>query len=272
MTSLPLSIQRQGQENKKFKLKLSENPWPCDCSILNFKMFLIEQKTQVLDMDEIKCIFSNKSMSSEISMKMSYFDLCAFFQNKSYIIIIVVSFVVIIISISDFVFYYRHKLHVLSILNMHCNACYIFLYGQRIEDDKLYDAFISYGSADREVALAILEQLEQKPPYFNFCLHQRNWAPGYFITSNIINSVRNSRKTLIILSETFVKSEWFHIQFQAAFHQALEDKKDRLVMVVKGKLPNMAELEQDAQYTLFSETYLRWGREMVLGKTPKCSP
>lgn len=82
--------------------------------------------------------------------------------------------------------------------------------------------------------------------------------PGRYITNNIILSVQNSRKTLIILSQEFLKSEWFYLEFQAAYRQTLQDKKDRLIIVLSGNLPDMNDLDEDVRYVISWKTYLVW--------------
>ncbi|KAF8785841.1 Toll-like receptor Tollo like protein [Argiope bruennichi] len=51
---------------------------------------------------------------------------------------------------------------------------------------------------------------------------------------------------------------WFQVEFRTAYYQMLEDKIDRLIIIVKGELPPKDTLDKDLQYLLSTKTYLIW--------------
>lgn len=262
LATLPKTIQAYTKEAEKFDISLSKNTWTCDCSILPLKTYLSEYKTQVTDSNDVRCRFPNNTASNYNLLLMKDFELCPRYQF-SYISLAyyVISVVLMLCLILFSIFYYTHKLHILSFMYSYCHGFYmLFCCDRAIEEDKEYDCFISYSSEDQDVTLSILQELENIPPfYYKFCIHERNWLPGEYITANIVNSVQSSRKTLIILSETFLKSKWFHLEFQAAYHQTLQDRKNRLIVVIKGEVPDKDELEKDVQFFISTKTYLKWG-------------
>lgn len=260
MTTLPKTVRTHAKNTREFRMTLSHNLWPCDCTVLPFKDFLFTYQAQVIDINEIRCLFPNKSANSKPLISMENAELCYQYSLNYLTIFSYVTGVCFIVLCLVLAFYYKNKAHILSFMYTHCNSCYmVFCCDQPNNDDRLFDCFISYSSVDVELTFAIIEELEKKPPYYHFCVHERNWTPGEFITKNIVNSVQNSRKTLIILSKDFVKSPWFHLEFQAAYNQGLQDKRNRLVFVLKGDLPDTSELEADVQYVLSTITYLKWG-------------
>lgn len=93
-----------------------------------------------------------------------------------------------------------------------------------------------------------------------FLIFQKR-LPGQLISWNIINSVRNSRRTILILSKSFIESIWFQIEFHTAYYQMLEDKMDRLIVIVKGELPDKEHLDKDLAFLLSTKTYLVWGEK-----------
>lgn len=251
----PDAIQKHSDAIKSFKITISNNLWPCNCSVLPFKKWLSKHITQVSDINDVHCIYNNSTQSITNLISIKEIDLCSYFEYALYI----VSFGLIFLTASLMIFYYRHKIYFVSYMYSHCNYFYLlFCCDSQIEEEKLYDCFISYSSTDREVTLAILDKFENRPPYYKFCIHERNWLPGRYITNNIVDSVKNSRKTLIIISEAFLKSEWFYMEFQAAYYQMLQDKKDRLIVILKGKLPDKNELDRDVLQVISTKTYLQW--------------
>ncbi|CAB1335894.1 unnamed protein product [Coregonus sp. 'balchen'] len=79
----------------------------------------------------------------------------------------------------------------------------------RNADPLCYDAFVSYSERDAEwVEEFLVPELENSQPPLSLCLHKRDFLPGHWIMDNIINAMDRSRRTLFVLSEHFVHSEW----------------------------------------------------------------
>jgi len=86
-----------------------------------------------------------------------------------------------------------------------------------VDKDKKYDAFVSYSHKDESfVAHKLLPGLE---PQFKLCIHARDWNAGDWIPDQIARSVEESRRTLVILSPSFMESVWGRMEFRAAHQQ-----------------------------------------------------
>ncbi|XP_060065775.1 toll-like receptor Tollo [Ylistrum balloti] len=121
-------------------------------------------------------------------------------------------------------------------------------------DNKIYDAFISYSSLDEtwvmEQLYVFLESNE-----FNVCLHHKDFVPGACISENILNSIDQSRHTILVLSPNFLRSEWCLLEFRKAFQQTLMEKTGHLIVVVKESV-DLVSLENDMQHYIQTHTYL----------------
>ena len=78
--------------------------------------------------------------------------------------------------------------------------------------------------------------LECGEPKYRVCLHYRDWMPGEYIQDQIMQSVEASRRTIIVLSSSFIESVWGQLEFLAAHSQALQDRTNRLIIIVYGKV------------------------------------
>ncbi|KAI1285320.1 Protein toll [Halotydeus destructor] len=105
------------------------------------------------------------------------------------------------------------------------------------------------------------DQDAEDSQFYDLCIHERDWLPGNLISWNIVNSVQNSKRTILILSKEFIQSIWFQVEFHTAYYQMLEDKMDRLIVVVKGDLPPKEELDKELVFLLTTKTYLVWGEK-----------
>ena len=128
-------------------------------------------------------------------------------------------------------------------------------------DDKQYDAFVSYSSNDEEFVENFFEKLEQpsedsNSKTFKFCLHHRDFVLGKTIFSNICNSVENSRHTIILLSSGFIKSQYCVYEFQEAFRQSIMEKKRHLIIVMMDDV-STDELPKDLKRCIKTFTYIR---------------
>ncbi len=77
--------------------------------------------------------------------------------------------------------------------------------------DKDYDAFISYSHFDRDwVWNWLLPRLESSK--IRVCIDERDFDVGVASLVNIENAVKRSRKTLLVLTPNWIKSEWTNFE------------------------------------------------------------
>ena len=159
---------------------------------------------------------------------------------------------VISIIISILVHVYRRELK--AIINTHLNR---WPFGGKNDSDstKIYDAFVSYSENDRHWVVNILqERLEKRHPIFKLCIHHRDFEIGTPIVKNILNSVEKSNRMLIVLSRTFLQSEWCMLEFRTAHHKVLEDRLKLIVILFDDV--TLDELDGEIKLYLRTNTYL----------------
>jgi hypothetical protein len=67
--------------------------------------------------------------------------------------------------------------------------------------------------ADRDWVIGELQpELEDGPEKYRLCLHERDFALGSIIANNIVESMKDSRTTLVVLSPHFVRSQVRHTE------------------------------------------------------------
>ncbi|XP_058244120.1 toll-like receptor 21 [Hemibagrus wyckioides] len=126
------------------------------------------------------------------------------------------------------------------------------------EEKCTYDAFISYNSADEKwVMEELLPNLEGSG--FRLCLHHRDFEPGRNIVDNIVSAVYNSRKTVCVVSQNFLHSEWCSLEIQLASYRLFDEMQDVLLLVF---LESIHERQLSAYHrmrkVMLKKTYLQW--------------
>ncbi|RUS71956.1 hypothetical protein EGW08_020284 [Elysia chlorotica] len=116
------------------------------------------------------------------------------------------------------------------------------------DDDRDCDAFVSYASADldRQFVIQVLAPMLEGQMCFSLCLHQRDFLPGQYISHNISESVKRSRRTIMVVSPAYVSSDWCRFEFQMAL-QEMVSQKHRILPIL---LDDVGSLKKDMDETL----------------------
>ncbi|NWI35433.1 TLR22 protein, partial [Picathartes gymnocephalus] len=130
--------------------------------------------------------------------------------------------------------------------------------------DVCYDAFVSYSENDSDwVENTMVRELEQACPPFRLCLHKRDFVPGKWIVDNIIDSIEKSRKTLFVLSEHFVQSEWCKYELDFSHFRLFDENNDAAILVLLEPIQSKAIPKRFCKLRkiMNTKTYLEWPLE-----------
>lgn len=124
-----------------------------------------------------------------------------------------------------------------------------------------YDAFVSYSEMDSGwVEAHLVPELEQAEPHLQLCLHKRDFMPGGWILDNIMDAIEKSHKTLFVLSQHFVRSEWCKYELNYTHFRLFDQNDDTVVLILlepidKETIPKkFCKLRR----VMNSRTYLEW--------------
>ncbi|KAK7084380.1 hypothetical protein SK128_021957 [Halocaridina rubra] len=236
-------------------LSLGNNPWPCDCGSIDFLNFLHVPSRKVTDFEDIKC-----ADGEELLLDLNEYSLCPFFMQPMVIVsLVAIAVFLLLFAVLGTVSFYKYKQGIKVWLFAH-RFCLWAITEDEMDANKKYDAFISYSHKDEEfVNTVLVPKLESEDPKYRICLHYRDWIPGEYIQNQILQSVEASRRTIVILSSNFIESVWGQLEFKAAHSQALQDKTNRIIVIVYGEIPPESELDEKLQLYISMKTYIKWG-------------
>ena len=94
--------------------------------------------------------------------------------------------------------------------------------------------FLSHASEDEEWTLELIEDLESRG--FKVCFHTRDFEPGTTIIDNIMMAVDKRKRTICVLSPSFIASRWCSWKFITVYNDDIEEHQRRLLLVVKQRV------------------------------------
>ena len=94
-------------------------------------------------------------------------------------------------------------------------------------DGYLFDAFVSYSSADEDWVLNELvqkleSQTEGTKSSFKLCVHERDFQIGLPIADNIVLCLHQSNTCILVLTEIFPKSFWCNFEAHVAYQMFID--------------------------------------------------
>uniref|UniRef100_A0A8D8UVF7 Protein toll n=1 Tax=Cacopsylla melanoneura TaxID=428564 RepID=A0A8D8UVF7_9HEMI len=230
-------------------LFLSGNPWQCDCGITELFTFILDRPDIVKDSNKIMC--NGNPLNG---MSTDYF--CPTL-NPYFIASITLGSLGVLFGLLVFL-YYKFEREIKVWLFAH-NWLLCWVSEEDIDHDKEYDAFVCYSEEDyRFVVKTLIPELDKT---YKVCHHHRNFIGGSSIADQIYKSVHKSRRTVIVLTEHFVKSYWGMEEFRTAYAQAAKDKCPRIIVIIYKEVPPQESMADEMKSYLNTYTYIKWGEK-----------
>lgn len=281
LTDLPKNI-----ENVNFTtLALHHNFFKCDCTTLWMKHWLQRKASQISNIENVLCNSEGNTQGKAIYTLPNEEFVCkknnediptpqSITKEKTFKIIALTLGGALVLTFITFTLVYKYRGEMKVLMYTHFNW-HPF---DRVDDSdprKIYDAFVSYSGSDHQwVVNTLQERLENHDPPYKLCIHHRDFVVGAPIQENILNSVDQSKRMLMVLSRNFLKSEWCLLEFRAAHRKVLEDRMNYLIMILFDDV-NMDDLDDEMKLYMRTNTYLsvsnKWFWEKLYYAMPQCT-
>lgn len=237
-------------------LYLSDNPWLCDCESEELLRAVSLQRARIPDVSSLMCAnFANVTLLSA-----RFEDICKTpFLYANVFVPLIGVFTTSVLMLAFVALFYKYKLAVKIWFFGH-NMFLCCINEHELDKHKTFDAFISYAHQDQHfVNTVLIPGLEQGRTRFRICTHERNWLAGVYIPEQIMESVEQSCRTIIVLSQHFIESDWARMEFRTAHQCALNEGRARIIIIKYGELTNMTRLDNELLAYMKLNTYLEWG-------------
>ncbi|ESN96542.1 hypothetical protein HELRODRAFT_163616 [Helobdella robusta] len=273
--------------SSNFSTSLYGNPLQCNCETIKFMKWVQSKKVTINNKNHTNCQ-NRSSKFITLSNLDSAVNELRFFCNLKLPLIIGGSLVglLIICSFLGFVLYkYRWDIrYFLMSMQKSKRRCTSFLESRNRYYK--YDAFVCYEKSDRRWVVTELlynletpdlalgrqsilnggavndcyvdddkNQFENADDRFLLCIHDRDFELGLGIKHNISMAIHASRKTLLVLTNNFLKSKWCRHELEMASLESL-DRECNLVVPVF--LEPVEETWDSLSWLTKRYTYLEW--------------
>ena len=230
-------------------INLQHNSFICDCPSLFVIRWLKNTAVKLTNKSKLSCTYKGQQEISLVAVDMQTFI------TECYLIYIVTCTVVgialAIIATIGLVYKCRWKIRTTMLKLVHWKS------NNDKNNEYKYNAFVVYSEEDRQWVHNILLYELETVRGMKLCVHFRDFNPGEDIDEQIVKSVDNSRKTLLILTKHFLISEWCQYEMRVARNKLQAEGKDVVVPILLAELP--VEHGNPAIKNLIREkTYLRW--------------
>ncbi|XP_070532915.1 toll-like receptor 2 [Ptychodera flava] len=237
----------------------SKNSFACHCNLVWFRNWIASDK--IVDLLNYHTFTCTSPSSPRGVMLVRDFDpstLACQSLTHVYLAVGLALFAILVAVIAVTGVYYRwHIKYAIFLIR-----CKVKGYARIPDPEKDYDAFISFNSGDEEwVQHTLVPHLEENcNTQFKICVHYKDFIPGKAIIDNILDSIENSRKTVLVLSPNFVKSEWCHFEMQMAHHRLFEDRRDVVVLLLLEPIPDK-DTPRMLRKLLLKRSYITWPKK-----------
>ena len=236
LTTLPVTLLEQMTVDKNnISIDLSHNFLDVSCENLEFLSWITENPHVFKSINSY--IFRRNGESDKITFdKIKEMLPNIKKQCVSYTALIIVSSLIVltffIVILGGVLYRYRWRLRYLYYMTKFRFYGYKDLPTADPEVDYQYDAFLS--CADEDMGFIMNEVLPKLEVEFGYrcCVHARNFLAGVWIAENIIGAIRRSRKTIVVLTRSFLASKWCQYEFHMARMEEMYSRKDQAVLFV----------------------------------------
>lgn len=232
LTIINQSTFQSRPESQIQTLFLQGNPFQCTCDSLDFILWIENSDVKIPRLTtEVTCYMPENQKGKALI----YFHInqCVNDSLAFLIYILTNSFLIIFMFVTTVAhLFYWDASYVLHYMKAKLKG-----YESLDSADSGYNVFVTYDTGDPHVSEWVMKNLrvkleEEGEKHLPLCLEERDWPPGVPLVDNLTQSIRYSRKTLFVLTESYVKTGVFKLAMYLAHQRLLDENEDVIVLLL----------------------------------------
>ncbi|EDW55227.1 GM10484 [Drosophila sechellia] len=129
-------------------------------------------------------------------------------------------------------FYFEKRSQPVLVWFYEHGVCLSLAARRELDKDKRFDAFLAFTHKDEALLEEFVDRLERGEPRFRLCFYLRDWLAGESIPDCTGQSIKDSRRIIVLMTENFMNSTWGRLEFRLALHATSRDRCKRLIVVL----------------------------------------
>ncbi|XP_052081920.1 toll-like receptor 4 [Mytilus californianus] len=212
-----------------FVIDLSNNALRCNCYTVGFLEWIVNNLEHFRNNDIYKCNLENKTIITMRNFRKIVGQLAKDCNSYSTIVIsVTLGIVVFLITLCVGLMYrYRWKLRYMYYMT---KSRY---YRYKPDDDNesyTYNAFISYSDVEKNFVIKECIPILEQDDKMKLCIHHRDFLPGEEISVNITNAIHESKKTICIITRSFLDSYYCMFEFNMARMESIYSRNEQNIL------------------------------------------
>uniref|UniRef100_A0A3Q3DS20 Toll like receptor 8 n=1 Tax=Hippocampus comes TaxID=109280 RepID=A0A3Q3DS20_HIPCM len=232
LTLINQSTFQLSPDSRMQKLFLGNNPFQCTCHMLDFILWIENTGVHIPRLTtDVNC----DAPENQKGRALIYFDIYQCVNGSHAFLLCLVSGSFIIVFL--FVVTSAHLFYWDASYILHYVKAKLMGYRTLNSSHNVYDVFVTYDTKDPQVSEWVMRNLrvkleEEGEKHLPLCLEQRDWLPGVPLMDNLLQSIRQSRKTMFVLTEGYVKTGVFRLAMYLAHQRLLDENVDVIVLLM----------------------------------------
>ena len=239
--SLRDDLERQG----KLIMNLDKNPLKCDCGHMEFVKWMSDSKINFENRDVYVCEFGeNQRNLSTVESRKLFNELQKKCFNYTPLIVVGTASISLILTIigGSLTYYSRWNLRYMYYFakykargNKDRRAGYEPI---AANEEELTDVNVSYADEDSQFVVQKIHTELEENRGLKLYIRDRNAEAGKYICDNIFDAIENTKKTLIILSEAYLRHKWCVFEMNMIGIKALKSDSDLVCVLMLEDVPH----------------------------------
>ncbi|CAL1539900.1 unnamed protein product, partial [Lymnaea stagnalis] len=191
------------QIGEQLLFDLTLNPLPCTCAAIEFLNWMATTKVQLLKKDFLQCRFENGEIEFIGDLEQRVSSLKRICASKTLVIVICVASMGVVGIFVGCGLIYKNRWKLRYLLNTTKSRLFGFKPKGEMKSRFKFDAYFIYTDKTRRFVLKdCIQELEEKRGH-KLCVEDRDFMPGSPIIADILSGVRNSHKTIPVITPDF---------------------------------------------------------------------
>ena len=219
------------------ELRLSGNPWLCDCdSGPSLQKFVLNHTDTIVDMQDMQC-YQDKMLDDNATVPGGYVaphviepcsapstDYDAAYHGLTYTILLLSLLIVLFVLDLCFREWISLKWYILT--GCRCG------FSKIRSSDYVYDIFINYSRNDRDISIMKHELLPLLEKNYTTYVPDRDWPVGDDHFAVIDESIKSSRNVILLISDSFCTDAFCMFTFSQLVAAEKLERSSRLILIL----------------------------------------